>query len=70
MPIILQTALISNLFTISQIMYDKFGANTFVRFLGTWKQGRPSGGLVFYLNHPESFTGMFKSLDDGLQGLV
>lgn len=47
MPIILQTALVSNLITISQILYERFAANIFVRLMGVWKGGRPISGLVY-----------------------
>lgn len=36
MPIILQTALISNMFMLSQFLYEQFPDNMFVRFLGVW----------------------------------
>lgn len=37
MPIILQSALVSNLYFISQLLYKKFGQHLLVRMLGTWK---------------------------------
>ncbi len=36
MPIILQSALISNLFFFSQILYSNFKSNFLVRLLVTW----------------------------------
>ena len=35
-PIILQSALVSNLYVISQMMSSKFGGNFFVSLLGVW----------------------------------
>ena len=61
MPIILQTALVSNLYFISQLLYKKFGGNFLVRLLGIWKDvegGRgqtiPVGGLAYYMSAPSS----------------
>ncbi|WZZ24797.1 hypothetical protein YC2023_008198 [Brassica napus] len=38
MPIILQSALVSNLYFISQPLYRKFSGNFFVNLLGQWKE--------------------------------
>ena len=60
-PIILQTALVSNLYFISQIMFRRFPRNVFVNLLGQWEEARqgqggasPVGGLVYYLSPPLS----------------
>lgn len=60
MPIILQSALISNLFFFSQLLYTNFKGNFLVQLLGTWQdmQARgghsvPVGGLVYYLTPPQ-----------------
>jgi protein transport protein SEC61 subunit alpha len=59
-PIILQTALISNLHTMSNLLYKKFGGFFLVRLLGIWKQNATSGqdevvgGLAYYLVPPSS----------------
>lgn len=37
-PIILQTALVSNTYFISQILYKKFKGNFIVRLLGQWQE--------------------------------
>ena len=37
MPIILQSALVSNLYFISQLLYKKFGGYLAVRLLGKWQ---------------------------------
>lgn len=40
MPIILQSALVSNLYFISQLLYKRYGGNILVQLLGKW-QVRP-----------------------------
>lgn len=37
MPIILQSALVSNLYFISQLLYKRYGGNLLVQLLGRWK---------------------------------
>jgi len=62
MPIILQSALISNLYFISQLLYKHYGNNALVRLLGTWHtveyngQMVPVGGLVYYMSPPGSLS--------------
>ncbi|KRX09224.1 SecY subunit domain [Pseudocohnilembus persalinus] len=65
-PIILQSALISNLFFISQMLYRKFGGNFLVGLLGKWQeiemgghQSVPVGGLAYYISPPQGFTELF-----------
>jgi len=59
MPIILQSALISNLFFFSQLLYTNFKGNFIVRLLGTWQDVDMSGrsvpiyGLVYLLTPPQ-----------------
>merc|ERR1712203_1008885 len=61
-PIILQTALVSNLYFFSQLLYKRFKSNMIVNMLGQWQevemtgQSIPVGGLVYYLSPPHSFT--------------
>lgn len=61
-PIILQTALVSNLHIISNLLYKKFKNYSFIKLLGVWKQGNPGepdrliGGLAYYLMPPNSIT--------------
>ena len=49
-PIILQSALVSNLYVISQMLAAKFGGNILVNLLGTWSDASgtyrsyPTGG--------------------------
>jgi len=60
-PIILQTALVSNLYFFSQLAYKRYKHNLIVRFLGTWQsveggggQSVPVGGLAYYVTPPTS----------------
>ncbi|KAG5197897.1 protein transport protein Sec61 subunit alpha [Ovis aries] len=62
-PIILQSALVSNLYVISQMLSARFSGNLLVSLLGTWSdtssggpaRAYPVGGLCYYLSPPESF---------------
>ncbi|GMH33166.1 hypothetical protein BSKO_01000 [Bryopsis sp. KO-2023] len=60
MPIILQSALVSNLYFISQLLFKRFRTNFLVGLLGTWQetdysgQMVPVGGLVYYISPPNS----------------
>merc|ERR1719379_879623 len=62
MPIILQTALVSNLYFFSQLLYKRFKSNMLVNLLGQWQevdytgQSIPVGGLAYYISPPQSFT--------------
>lgn len=67
-PIILQSALVSNLYVISQMLAARFGGNLLVNLLGVWGDdadgsGRssPIGGLCYYMSPPDSWT---KMIDD------
>jgi len=59
-PIILQTALVSNLYFFSQILYKRFPNNLLVNLLGVWQtiegssQSIPVGGLAYYVSPPTS----------------
>eukprot|EP00245_Coleochaete_scutata_P006012 TRINITY_DN20118_c0_g1_i1.p1 TRINITY_DN20118_c0_g1~~TRINITY_DN20118_c0_g1_i1.p1 ORF type:complete len:476 (+),score=88.36 TRINITY_DN20118_c0_g1_i1:197-1624(+) len=66
MPIILQSALVSNLYFISQLLYRNYGGLFLVQLLGKWQeteyshgQLKPVGGLVYYLTPPSSLAGIF-----------
>jgi len=67
MPIILQSALISNLFFFSQLLYTNFKGNFLVRLLGTWQDidmsGRsvPTYGLVYLLTPPQGLLDLIFS---------
>lgn len=62
MPIILQSALVSNLYFISQLLYKRYGSNFLVQLLGRWQAMEfggnmvPVGGLVYYISPPQSLT--------------
>ena len=62
MPIILWSALISNLFFFSQLLFTNFKGNFLVRWLGTWQDvdmtGRsvPVFGLVYLMTPPQGFS--------------
>ncbi|CAF1928708.1 unnamed protein product [Brassica oleracea] len=64
MPIILQSALVSNLYFISQLLYRKFSGNFFVNLLGQWKESEYSGqsipvsGLAYLITAPANFAEM------------
>jgi len=61
-PIILQSALVSNLYMISQMLANKFSGNFFVNLLGVWAdvggggpaRSYPIGGLCYYFSPPET----------------
>jgi len=63
-PIILQTALVSNLYFFSQLLYKRFSNNILVQLLGRWqevegaRQSRsiPVGGLAYYVSPPSSLS--------------
>lgn len=65
MPIMLQSALISQLFLISQMLYSRFPENLLVRLLGTWKahegsfQQFASSGFAYYLQAPKNAAAIF-----------
>lgn len=61
MPIILQTALTSNLYFLSQLLYNRYSGNILVRLLGVWKELKenpgnsvPVSGLAYYISPPQT----------------
>jgi len=64
MPIILQTALVSNLYFLSQLLYKRYPNNFLINLFGRWKDEEtagptgqvPVGGLVYYLSPPISIA--------------
>eukprot|EP00516_Mucochytrium_quahogii_P006737 CAMPEP_0203762094 /NCGR_PEP_ID=MMETSP0098-20131031/15049_1 /ASSEMBLY_ACC=CAM_ASM_000208 /TAXON_ID=96639 /ORGANISM=" , Strain NY0313808BC1" /LENGTH=467 /DNA_ID=CAMNT_0050656367 /DNA_START=177 /DNA_END=1580 /DNA_ORIENTATION=- len=73
-PIILQTAMVSNLYFISQVLYKKFNHNILVRLLGKWEavsgapgQTKPVGGLAYYISPP---TNLADILSDPIHGII
>merc|ERR1719229_1300690 len=71
-PIILQTALVSNLYFFSQLLYKRFKSNMLVGLLGQWQevdmtgQSIPVGGIAYYISPPHSFTDVW---DDPIHAL-
>merc|ERR1711885_26182 len=62
-PIILQSALVSNMYVISQMLSVKFAGNFFVNLLGVWSdaggcRASPIGGLCYCLSPPETLAAM------------
>lgn len=63
-PIILQSALVSNLYVISQMLATKFQGNFLINLLGVWAdvggggpaRSYPVGGLCYYLSPPETLS--------------
>ncbi|EME49244.1 hypothetical protein DOTSEDRAFT_68121 [Dothistroma septosporum NZE10] len=62
MPIMLQSALSSNVFLVSQMLYNKLPDNLLVKMLGVWEaregtsQVLPASGLVYYMSPPLNLT--------------
>merc|ERR550537_1903105 len=63
MPIILQSALVSNLYFFSQLLYRRFKSNMLVNLLGQWQDADgaggnavPVGGLAYYISPPQSLA--------------
>jgi len=61
-PIILQSALVSNLYFISQMLHRRFAGNFIVSLFGVWDENTsyggstPIGGMCYYMSPPHSFT--------------
>nr|OQO26012.1 Protein transport protein SEC61 subunit alpha [Rachicladosporium sp. CCFEE 5018]OQO27445.1 Protein transport protein SEC61 subunit alpha [Rachicladosporium sp. CCFEE 5018] len=62
MPIMLQSALSSNVFLVSQMLYNKLPENLLVKLIGVWEaregsaQVLPTSGLVYYMSPPLNVT--------------
>merc|ERR1712113_697858 len=64
-PIILQTALVSNLYFFSQLLYRRFKSNMLVNLLGQWQeasggQSKPISGLAYYMSPPTTFSDIWE----------
>jgi len=64
-PIILQSALVSNLYFISQMLHNKFEGNFIIGLLGSWKRMEnggggsvPIGGICYYMSAPRGIEHM------------
>lgn len=61
-PVILQTALVSNLYFFSRLLHKRYSSNFFVRLFGEWRAapggGRmiPVSGLAYYVSPPENLS--------------
>merc|ERR1711981_1140823 len=72
-PIILQTALVSNLYFFSQLLYKRYRDNIFVNLLGQWREldysqsSVPVGGLAYYVSPPANLSDI---IEDPLHALV
>ncbi|KAF6138680.1 hypothetical protein GIB67_009874 [Kingdonia uniflora] len=57
MPIVLQSALVSNVYLISHVLYKNFGRYFLVRVLGSWKASGSqlviASGLAYYITPPK-----------------
>ncbi|KAI8051639.1 SecY subunit domain-containing protein [Syncephalis plumigaleata] len=62
MPIMLQSALVSNVYMISQLLYTRFPENLLVRLLGVWEpyEGTSQFRIVYYLTPPHNFADTFR----------
>ncbi|KIW04711.1 protein transporter SEC61 subunit alpha [Verruconis gallopava] len=74
MPIMLQSALASNLFLISQMLYSRFSENLLVRLIGVWETREGYGsqlhatqGLAYFISPPLSFR---EALADPIHTIV
>ncbi|MQM05485.1 hypothetical protein Taro_038294 [Colocasia esculenta] len=60
--VVLPSALVSNLYFISQLLYRRYSGNFFVNLLGKWKESEyngqsiPVGGLAYYITAPSSLA--------------
>merc|ERR1711912_3868 len=73
-PIILQTALVSNLYFFSQLLYKRYKNNFLVKLLGTWQdveggggQSVPVGGLAYYVSPPHTIA---EVVEDPIHAIV
>ncbi|KAM9953032.1 hypothetical protein ACTFIW_006376 [Dictyostelium discoideum] len=61
-PIILQSALVSNLYFISQLLYRRFPDNILVNLFGAWRTSEysqqmiPVSGLTYYISSPNNMS--------------
>lgn len=72
-PIILQTALVSNLYFFSQMLYRNFKGSFITTLFGNWQeagmQGQlvPVGGFIYYITSPRS---LFEALRDPIHTVI
>mmetsp|Transcript_8669 Transcript_8669/g.7616 ORF Transcript_8669/g.7616 Transcript_8669/m.7616 type:complete len:182 (+) Transcript_8669:397-942(+) len=62
----LQTALVSNFYFLSQLLFRKFKGSFLIRALGQWQEVEmgshsvPVGGLAYYISPPRDFFEIFR----------
>jgi len=65
MPIILQTAFVSNIYFVSQMLYNQSPSSPFIKLIGEWavtspdsaaQYSVPVGGIAYYISPPASFS--------------
>eukprot|EP00903_Cladosiphon_okamuranus_P008783 g8414.t1 len=66
MPLVLQAALVSNLYMISQLVNDRSSSSILIRLLGQWEEiegypGKtvPVGGIAYYITPPATLSNVF-----------
>jgi len=68
-PIILQTALVSNLYFLSQMLYRRYPTNFIVALFGSWRelegsqysgQSIPVGGIAYYISPPTNVAELLR----------
>merc|ERR1712216_1045246 len=75
-PVILQTALVSNLYFFSQLLYKRFKSNMLINLLGQWQetdfsgQSIPVGGIVYYISPPGSLADIWEDPIHGMTYIV
>lgn len=73
MPIMLQSAVVSNIFFLSQMLFNRFPNNLLIRLFGVWEpyegtsQFFAAGGLAYYISPPHSLS---QAMQDPLHFLV
>ncbi|GAM22992.1 hypothetical protein SAMD00019534_062890 [Acytostelium subglobosum LB1] len=60
-PIILQSALVSNLYFVSQLLYRRFPENILINLIGSWRMTDyggmiPTGGITYYISPPHNMS--------------
>lgn len=73
MPIILQSALVSNVYFFSQMLYRNFKGSFITNIFGSWQeagyQGQimPVGGLIYYITSPKT---LYSALTDPIHTII
>lgn len=73
MPIILQTALVSNVYFFSQMLHRNFKGSFITNIFGSWQeagyQGQtvPIGGLIYYITSPK---GLYAAITSPIHTLI